>query len=56
MCSSNHTINWVANLRPRRMTEYEDLTNPISPSRSALETFCLTEEALQILLSFTIYS
>ena len=50
-----HTINGVVYIRPRRMTEYENLTNPISPSRSTLETFCLAEVALQRLLSFRIF-
>ena len=49
-------INGVAYIRPRGMTEYENVTNPISPSRSALETFYLAEVALQSFLSFTIFS
>ena len=41
---------------PEEDDRIQNLTNPISPSRSTLEIFCLAEVALQRLLSFRIFS
>ena len=49
-------IKGVAYIPPMGITEYEKVTNPNSPSRSALDTCCLVDINLHRFLSFVIFS